>query len=169
MSKKSKRIWTIVGVVAILGTAGCIKQAVDPEPSTPTPSPTVSVSPTPTPSASETPEITTPEISRSISEVMQVSENDLVIASSSIEPLVAVEGRYIVADGYKFHDTLTVFELETGETVHFISSGGPFTSSGAPANEYTRDLTGFVQGMTFDSPGGIEASRMMSDLSKYLD
>lgn len=169
MSKVLRNTLMAAGLVTVLGVTGCsLSIQSDPKPkSTVTASPTKSA---PTPSA-EAPSAKAQD--KQSSKVVEVSEKDLTLASGSIAPLTAVKGRYIVADGYKYLDTLTVLELSSGEKVYFATDHGhPFGSSGSgmaiAADQYSRDLTGFGELVPVDGPMGLSAGKMLADLKGEL-
>lgn len=102
-----------------------------------------------------------------------VSATDLELASSSIAPHTAVEGRYIIVQGYEYFDTLTALKLDSGDTVYFATSGGaPFgsTSSGLSiaANQETRVLTGFGELVPADGPAGLDAVKFFNEHGSSL-
>jgi len=127
-----------------------------------------STSSTPTPSMPSSSEAPQEESAAPKTQGTPVSQGDLDLASASFAPKKAVSGSYIVVNGYKYFDTLTVFKLESGETVYFASSGGaPFGSlqSGMSiaADQSSRDITGFGESVPATGPAGMDAAKMLQD------
>lgn len=181
MSKGLRNTLIVTGVVLVLGIGGCLNGSDDSPDSGPAPNATSSATPVPTPTS--TPNLTkdTVPLENPTSEVMQVSEADLAMASEALSfasgnigPITAIEGRYIVAEGYKYVDTLTMFKLDSGEKVYFATGGKqPFGNPGAhlliAAIQDSRDITGFGEEVPVDGPAGIQAAHMYSDHAEKLE
>lgn len=162
MKRTTASVTTGFGLVVLLGLAGCSMSM-----------PERRVGPS---SSAET-EAVVPTTEETVVDIMPEEEahlgipveaKDLELASSSFSPKVAVSGSYIVVTGYKYFDTLTVFVLDTGEKVYFATDGGaPFGSLNSglsiAADQASRELTGFGEGVPANGPAGLDAAQMLAD------
>lgn len=166
MSRFAKVAAISIGIAMTMGIVGCssfsegFAEGMEQSKSTPAPKQTSD------PSA-PAPEVTPP------TSTIPVSEEDLALASSSTVPLIAIAGRYIVVEGYKYFDTLTVLEFSTGERAYFATDQGhPFGSINAglsiAADQYSREITGFGEAVPADGLAGLDAARMLSDHKEEL-
>lgn len=168
MSKVLRYALLTVGLAATIGVTSCSGTTQDLEPA-PTSSPSSSPS-----SSTATPAAPSTMDPERISRILTMTEDDLIKASEAIAPLKAVEGRYVIAPGYRLHNTLTALKLESGETVYFVTNNGrPFAVDGSgtavAADQYSRDVTGFGELVKVDGPAGLDAAHMLSDMRQYLE
>jgi len=105
-----------------------------------------------------------PTVGTVVSGPIALTEADLALATSATAPLIAVGGTYISLQGYELFDTLTVLRFESGEQAYFATSGGPFPSGGGiPADQMSRELTGFGADLAADSAEAIEAAQILEN------
>lgn len=166
MSKFLKITALGLGATLLLGLSGC---SMDLTERRPVPAPIATSDSEPSDSVDSTDE----EIDDATATSIPVTAEDLALASSSTVPLTAVSGRYIVVEGYDYFDTLTVLEFDSGEKAYFATSGGaPFGNVNAgmaiAADQASRDLTGFGDGVPADGPAGLDAAKMLSDHKSEL-
>jgi len=161
-STRNKTIVIVLVAVIILGAASSLLSGLVSSRSTPAPAVTAPVTETPAASESSIPVDKLPVMGTVVSGPTFLSEADLALATGATAPLVVVSGTYIGLEGYELFDTLTVLRFESGEQAYFVSNGGFFPSSGGiPADQTSRDLTGFGADLAADSAEAIEAGNIL--------
>lgn len=160
----------LVAVIALGGFASLFSALSRPSapqtvPATEIATPEASATPSEAPiEETATPAAEAPTVGTVTSGPTALSEADLALATSATAPLIAVGGTYIGLEGYELFDTLTVLRFESGEQAYFATNGGFFPSGGGiPANEMSRQLTGFGADLAADSPEAIEAEQILQN------